>query len=233
MISTRLRVALLHADPSQGELLCHCLTLAGHLCRWHEHASTLVTAVRQGNLDLLVLDWAFPDINGVDLLKYVRGSLQSCVPVVFIGDRASETDIVNALTHGADDWIVKPVRHLELLARLEAITRRSEWRPPPPNMINLGALRFDCQSRTAWRDGRPIRLTAKDFDLSVLLLLHVGRLLSRAEIIASVWGPRAAMSSRTLDTHICRIRHKLELTPSNGWRLAAVYGHGYRLYRSG
>jgi DNA-binding response OmpR family regulator len=179
------------------------------------------------------LDWAFPDINGVDLLKYVRGSLQSCVPAVFIGDYASEVDIVNALTHGADDWIVKPVRCLELLARLEAITRRSGLKPQLPNMIDLGALRFDRESRTAWRDGRPIQLTAKDFDLSVLLLVNVGRLLSRKEISASVWGPRAVMSSRTLDTHICRIRHKLELTPSNGWRLAAVYGRGYRLRRSG
>jgi two-component system response regulator RegX3 len=229
MISTRLRVALLEEDPAQAELLCHCLASAGHLCSRHVHASTLVAAVRQERFDALVLDWTLPDINGIDVLKYVRGPLQSSVPVVFISDRACETDVVNALTHGADDYMVKPVRCLELLARLQAITRRGETEPQHPKMIDLGVLRLDCQTRAAWRGSRPIHLTAKDFDLSVLLLRNVGRLLSRKEIRDAVWGPAAAISSRTLDTHICRIRDRLELTPSNGWRLAAVYGHGYRL----
>jgi two-component system response regulator RegX3 len=224
-----MRVALLEDDPSQAELLGDWLASAGHRCILHERGQTLVHALRQESFDVLVLAWPLPDINGVDVLKQVRSALQSPVPVLLISARANEADIVTALNQGADDYMVKPVRRLELLARLEAITRRRASEPGQPQVIELGALRLDCQTRTAWRDGRPIPMTAKDFDLSVLFLVNVGRLLSRGELREAVWGRRAAVSSRTLDTHICRIRDKLGLTPSSGWRLTAVYRHGYRL----
>lgn len=228
MIPTRLRVALVEDDPSQAELLGHWLACAGHLCTRHERGETLVRSLRQESFDVLVLDWGLPDITGVEVLKRVRGVLQSSVPTLFISARAREADIVTALTEGADDYMVKPVRRLELLARLETITRRKS-EPQRPPVIDLGALRLDCQTRVAWRHDRPIHLTAKDFDLSVLFLLNVGRLLSRSKLQDAVWGTGAALSSRTLDTHISRIRDKLGLTPPNGWHLAAVYGHGYRL----
>jgi DNA-binding response OmpR family regulator len=118
---------------------------------------------------------------------------------------------------------------MELLARLEAIARRGKPQPRQPEVIEMGALRVNCQTRCAQRDGALVDLSAKDFDLLVLFLRNVGRLLSRAEIRETVWGPRAPFSSRTLDTHVSRIRDRLGLTPSHGWRLAAVYGYGYRL----
>jgi two-component system, OmpR family, response regulator RegX3 len=228
-----MRVALLEDDPSQAELLGHWLASAGHMCTRHERGGTLVRALRQESFDVLVLDWTLPDISGVDLLKQVRSALQSPVPILLISARASEADIVAALNQGADDYMVKPVRRLELLARLEAITRRGTSEPRQPQVLELGALRLDCQTRTAWRDDRPVPMTAKDFDLAVLFLTNVGRLLSRGELLEAVWGRAAVVSSRTLDTHICRIRDKLGLTPSNGWRLLAVYGHGYRLQEAG
>ena len=228
MNSTRRRAAILEDDPSQAELLNHWLGSAGHLCSRHECGGTFVRALRHESFDVLVLDWILPDISGVDVLKHVRGALQSQVPVLLISARAREVDIVTALSEGADDYMVKPVRRLELLARLEAITRHKS-EPQRPQVIELGALRIDCQTRTAWRDGLPIHLTAKDFDLSVLFLLNVGLLLSRGELRETVRGRAAAVSSRTLDTHTSRIRDKLGLTPFNGWRLASVYGHGYRL----
>jgi DNA-binding response OmpR family regulator len=125
--------------------------------------------------------------------------------------------------------MVKPVRRLELLARLEAITRRRDSESVQPEVIELGGLRLDCQTRTASRDDRPIHMTAKDFDLSVLILSNIGRLLSRQHIHDTVWGPGTMSSPRTLDTHICRVRRKLGLTPANGWQLTAVYRHGYLL----
>jgi len=228
MTSPRLRVALLEDDPSHAELFAHWLATAGHFCSRHERGGTLTRALVQERFDVLVLDWTLPDMSGVDVIKHVRDTLGSSVPILLVSARDREADIVTALRQGADDYMVKPVRPLELLARLEAVSRR-QAKPHQPQIIDRGTLRLDCQTRSAERDGQSIHLTAKDFDLSVLFLLNVGRLLSRGELRDAVWGPGVAAESRTLDAYISRIRDKLGLTPSNGWHLTAVYGHGYRL----
>ena len=168
-------------------------------------------------------------MSGLRVLQHLRGVLQSSVPVLFVSASKREVDIVTALEDGADDYMVKPIRPVELLARLEAIVRRGESKPARPRMIDLRGLRFNCQTRTAWRDDQPVRLTTKDFEIAVLFASNIGRLLSRVHIRDAVWGPEAVFSSRSLYTHVCHIREKLGLTPPHGWRLAAVYGHGYRL----
>jgi DNA-binding response OmpR family regulator len=229
MISTRIRVALLEDDPSQAELISHWLTSAGLFCSRYERGHGLICTLRKESFDALVLDWNLPELNGLDVLKHVRGTLRSSVPVLFVSARDRELDIVTALKQGADDYMVKPLHRMELLARLEAIARRGRPEPRQPEVIDIGALRVNCQTRIAQRDGVAIELTAKDFDLVVLFLRNIGRLLSRAELREAVWGSSVAFHSRTLDTHICRIRDRVGLTPAHGWRLAAVYGHGYRL----
>lgn len=100
-------------------------------------------------------------------------------------------------------------------------------------MLKIDVYDVDGVSRTLMRDGRSVDLTDKDFDLSVLFLRNVGQLLSRGHICERVWGHRAVVSSRTLDTHVGRVRHKLGFMPENGWRLAAKYGYGYRLQQLG
>jgi len=121
------------------------------------------------------------------------------------------------------------VRRLELLARLEALSRRGRHASDQAEVLEVDVFRVDCQTRTVQRNGQGVDLTAKDFDLSVLFLRNIGRLLSRGHIRETVWGPNAVVTSRTLDTHVSRIRNKLGLTPDHGWRLAAVYRYGYRL----
>ena len=234
MTSTFRRVALLEDDPSQADILLHWLSSAGFACSRYEHGQSLLHALRHESFDALVVDWSLADINGLEVLKQVRRTLRLSVPILLVSARANEADIVTALNQGADDYMVKPVRRQELLVRLETIRRRSGggvWKPAEPQVITRGALRLHCGTRTAWVADQQIHLTAKDFELAAVVLLNQGRLLSRAELREAVWGRGAPVSSRTLDTHISRIRDKLELTPSNGWRLAAVYGHGYRLQR--
>ena len=227
--SALLRVAVVEDDPSQLQLLSNWLKLAGHQCFHFERGEALMEAFVKERFDVLMLDWQLPGMNGVDMLKHVRSSHRASLPVLFLSARNSEEDVVAALRHGADDYVVKPVRRLELIARLEALARRGEHFRENLEVLELDAFRIDFRSRTLLRHGSPIELTPKDFDLSTLFLRNVGILLSRARIRDSVWGQHAGVSSRTLDTHVSRIRNSLRLTPDNGWHLVAVYGHGYRL----
>jgi two-component system, OmpR family, response regulator RegX3 len=189
----------------------------------------LVRALTQETFDALVLGGDLPAVGSADVLRRVRGELQSSLPILFISVGEGEVDVVAPLRGGADDCMRRPVRRLELLARLEAITRRATFEARPSPVIALGPLRVDCETRTARLDGCPIQLTGKDFDLGVLFLRNIGRLLSRNWLRETVWGSKFALGSRTLDTHVYRVRHRLRLLPAHGWRLAAVYGHGYRL----
>jgi len=224
-----MRIAILEDDVSQIELLSHWLQLAGHHPHAFEQGSSLLRALERESFDALLLDWNVPDMNGVEVLKRARSRLHSAVPVLFVTARNREDDVVTALREGADDYMVKPVRRLELLARLEALTRRGRHTQTQDEVLEIDAFRVDCQTRSVLRNGQQVDLTAKDFDLSVLFLRNIGRLLSRGHIRETVWGPNAVVTSRTLDTHVSRIRNKLGLTPEHGWRLAAVYRYGYRL----
>jgi DNA-binding response OmpR family regulator len=189
----------------------------------------LLRALEKETFDALLLDWNVLGINGIEVLKRVRQHVGSRIPVLFSTARTDEADVVLALRQGADGYLVKPLRRLELLARLEAATRRHVAEGSQAQHLEVGAFRVDAAARRLLRNNQPLDLTAKDFDLAVIFLRNVGRLLSRGHLRESVWNASAAVSSRTLDTHVSRIRNKLLLVPEQGWRLTAVYGYGYRL----
>jgi two-component system response regulator RegX3 len=224
-----LRVAIVEDDPSQAELLSHWLGRGGHQSHCFDRGATAIHALSRDSFDVLVLDWNLQDIGGVEVLRRIRDSGQASLPILFASARGREEDVVSALRQGADDYMIKPVRYLEFIARLEAIARRGRHRQQRPDVMKVDVYDVDGRSRTLLRDGRPVELTTKDFDLSVLFLRNVGQLLSRNDICERVWGRRALITSRTLDTHVSRVRSKLGFMPENGWRLAAKYGYGYRL----
>jgi two-component system response regulator RegX3 len=224
-----MRIAILEDDPSQLELLTHWLQLAGHDAHPFEQGAPLLRTLEHETFDALLLDWNVPDVSGMEVLNRVRQQLRSSIPVLFGTARNAETDIVAALRAGADDYLVKPLRRMELLARLEAVTRRSAIETSQVQQIEVDVFHVDCEARRLLRDNQALELTAKDFDLAVFFLRNIGRLLSRGHIRERVWSTSHAVSSRTLDTHVSRIRNKLGLTPEHGWRLTAVYGYGYRL----
>ena len=226
-----MRIAILEDDPSQMELLVHWLQLAGHHAHAFERGAALLRALEHETFDALLLDWNVPEVSGIEVLKHIRQQLDSGIPILFITARTDEVDVVSALRQGADGYLVKPMRRLELLARLQAVTRRSAAEASESQRLEVDVFRVDFAARRLLRDNQPLELTAKDFDLAVLFLRNVGRLLSRGHLRESVWSAKVAVSSRTLDTHVSRIRNKLLLMPEHGWRLAAVYGYGYRLVR--
>ena len=230
---TALRVAIVEHDPSQAALLSHWLREGGHHGHHFDRGGAVIRALNQDSFDALVLDWNLQDISGVEVLRRIRGSDNSSVPILFASARGGEEDVVSALRQGADDYMLKPVRYLEFIARLEAIARRGKHRPEQPEVLKVDVYHVDGQSRTLMRGGQPVDLTDKDFDLSVLFLRNVGKLLSRRHICERVWGRIEAVTSRTLDTHVTRVRRKLGFIPENGWLLAAKYGYGYRLLQLG
>jgi DNA-binding response OmpR family regulator len=227
-----MRIALLEDEQDQADLVCAWLKAAGHSCHVYMLGKDLVREAQRETFDLFLLDWEVPGMSGAEVLVWIRANIAEPVPVLFVTARQREEDIVHALSSGADDYMVKPLGKLELLARIDALVRRTR---PSVNLgedvIEFARLRVDCRNRQVWLGGEEVAMTQKDYELAVFLLRNVGRLLSRGYILEAVWGQSADINTRTVDTHVSRIRGKLQLTPENGWRLSAVYQHGYRLER--
>jgi two-component system response regulator RegX3 len=216
-----MRIAILEDDPSQADLVRVWLAGAGHACHTFHRGREFQRVMTR--------DWELPDVNGDAVLTWVRANVRDNVPVLFATARDSEQDIVHALKSGADDYLVKPLRKHELLARVEALGRRARPQPRTTEAIKVGEFEIDLDRRTVLRGGQAVELTQKDFDLAVFLFRNVGNLVSRGHILESVWGRSPDLNTRTVDTHVSRLRAKLGLVPENGWRLTAVYQHGYRL----
>jgi DNA-binding response OmpR family regulator len=228
-----MRIAILEDDRTQGFLLQRCLLEAGHAPKRYERGTELIEAIETDDFDALLLDWSIPDLEGIEVLSQVRKGLKSNVPIILITSRTSEEDVVHALSEGADGYVSTRVGNRELVARLESVARRSQKLQISTESFEAGQLRVDVAARRIYRGEQPIELSAKDFDLAVMLLRNIGRLFSRSQISETVWGREAPLRSRTLDTHISHVRTRLFLTEAYGWRLGAVYGHGYRLDRLG
>ena len=224
-----MRIAILEGDASQRELLTQWLRTAGHHTHEFEHGVDLLNALKHERFDALLLDWNLPEVSGIDVLRELRERLHSAIPVIFYTARDQEDDVVRALRAGADDYLVKSGRRLELLARLETVPHRRRSVRRESQVFEVGVFRVDYQTRSITRDNEPVQLTAKDFGLAALLLRNVGQLLSRKYLHQTIWASNVVLSSRTLDTHLSRVRYKLKLTPEYGWSLRAVYGYGYRL----
>jgi DNA-binding response OmpR family regulator len=225
-----MRIALLEDVQEQADLVSTWLKAVGHSCHVYLLGKDLVREAQRETFDLFLLDWEVPGMSGAEVLVWIRANIAEPVPVLFVTARQREEDIVHALSSGADDYMIKPLGKLELLARIDALARRS--RPsqrPDEGVLDFGRLSVDCRSREVKLQGKVVTMTQKDYELSVFMLRNLGRLLSRGYIMEAVWGQTAELNTRTVDTHVSRIRGKLQLVPEHGWRLSAVYQHGYRL----
>ena len=222
-----MRIALLEDDPSQVDLLQKWLQQEGFKCYPFASGETLLRALGRDTFDLLLIDWELPGLSGIDVVTRVRERLDWHIPILFVTARDSEEDIVTALEAGADDYMIKPVRRMELLARLRAVQRRVG----ADQATEFAPYRFDRGGRTIGYGDQAVQLTVKEYELAEFLFRHAGQLLSRGHILESVWGQRPDLNTRTVDTHVSLVRNKLDIGPHRGWRLTTVYRHGYRLER--
>ncbi|HKX42828.1 MAG TPA: response regulator transcription factor [Burkholderiaceae bacterium] len=223
-----MRVAVLDDDQAQLDLAQQTLETMGHDFHGYTDGKTLLRALRRETYDLLILDWQLPDISGIQVMRWVRENLEERVPILFVTNRSAEADVIEGLSAGADDFMVKPIRVGELTARVNALLRRA-YHLKSTGEVVIDRYRFDTASGTIHLDGRTVVLKQKEFDLALFLFQNLGRLLSRKHLLEAVWGIEAEVSSRSLDTHISRLRTKLGLVPEQGYRLAAIYSVGYRL----
>lgn len=223
-----MRVAALDDDIDHLDLVRRSVGAAGHDCLGFERGSELLRALRHESFDLLIVDWQLPDLDGIEVVRRVRQQRSDLLPILFLTSRGDERDVVEGLGAGADDYMVKPIRVLELTARIRALLRRS-YPEDASGVLECGGYRLVPRERRISFEGEPIELTPREFELARCLLSQPGRLLSRSHLFGAVWGLQADIPSRTLDTHISSLRSKLRLRPERGFRLSAVYGQGYRL----
>lgn len=201
------------------------LSRAGWSCRAFPDGRSFLAAAHRESYDAYVVDCGLPDMPGLDVLRALRASVLASAPILFLAAPECEQDAISA---GADDFVVKPARLSELQARLRVLGRR-QLPPAAPVGFEYDRFRFDLRRQLASVGGTPVTLTQKEFLLALLLMRNLGRPVSRGHICEAVWGRDLEIRSRTIDTHVSRVRRKLALSPETGYLLAPVYGYGYRL----
>lgn len=218
--------AVVEDSRCQAEVLKALLKSEGHQVEVFADGGSCLEALKSRSFDFFVIDWNLPDIGGDEVLRHVREKFGWEVPVVFCTGRTDEEAASDILRMGADDYVPKPVRYMEFMARIHALLRR---RKPRPSMLQFGSIEIDLEGRLIRLAGADVDLTQREFELAVILLRNVGRVLSREELLAGVWAREVDVDTRTVDTHASRLRKKLGLAGESGLMLSSVYGQGYRL----
>jgi two-component system response regulator RegX3 len=215
-----MRLLLVEDEDSIAEPLATGLRREGFDVTW---VATAADAVAAPEHDLVLLDLRLPDRDGYDVCRELRA--RSRVPIIVISARGDEVDRIVGLELGADDYLVKPFGFRELVARINAVTRRVGERAAAAPTLRVGALTVDTAARRVMLDGREIDLTAKEFDLLAALAARPGAVLSRQRLLAEVWDGRHHLATKTIDVHVAALRRKLG---DPGW-VQTVRGVGFRL----
>jgi DNA-binding response OmpR family regulator len=220
-------ILVVEDDPVQAEGVASVLSRLGYVVHFARDGESAIRALRVQPIDAVVLDWHLPKMSGIDVLHWIRNGVGATYGVLLLTSRVEECDVVTALDAGADDYLSKPFRPDELAARIKALTRRAARNGTPQSLLKAGEYVLDRQGRTVTLHGKVIDFTPKEYDVAAALFNNLGKIMSRDMLAKAAWGRE--MDSRSLDTHVYRIRQKLKLRPENRLRLSSVYTVGYRL----
>jgi DNA-binding response OmpR family regulator len=227
------RILVVEDDPDIAELLRHYLERASHEVEVLAQGHEAMPRLRERLPDLLILDRMLPGVDGLEICRLLRVSPgMTDLPVIMVTARAEESDRITALELGADDYITKPFSAKEVVARVNALLRRSTranaatMAAPAGRVLTYGDIRMDLEQHVVTVDGRDVRLTAKEFLLLQYFLEHRGRVLSRDLMLTDVWGYQYTGGSRTVDVHVRRLREKI---PVLAEAVETVKQFGYKL----
>ena len=184
-------------------------------------------AVRERAPDLVLCDIMLPGIDGLQVMRTIKGELPN-VPVIMLTARTDEIDRVMGLEMGADDYVTKPFSTREVTARVKARLRERTQEPRTPDIFHFGNVRVDLRRRVLWKDGEESHLTTHEAGTLSYLIAHRGRDVSRDELLQEVWGYSAALTTRTVDNQILKLRKKIEDIPAQPRHILTVHGTGYR-----
>jgi DNA-binding response OmpR family regulator len=224
------RILVVEDDEAIGRGLSQALAGQGYAVRWAATGSEALRDAGEMSPDLVLLDLGLPDHDGLEVCRRLR-AISPATTIVMLTARTAEIDVVVGLDAGADDYVTKPFRLAELLARVRAHLRRAEPAAGAAGRIAVGQLDLDTGSHRAWVAGRELDLRPKEFDLLALLMAEAGKLVARERIMAEVWDEHWFGSTKTLDMHISALRRKLSDAGDVPNRLSTVRGVGYRLER--
>jgi len=228
---TTARILIVEDNANLAYGLRTGLEIEGYEVQVAEDGETGLDRARRWTPDLVMLDLMLPGMDGYRVLKALREG-GSEVPVLILTARGEEADKVLGFRLGADDYVTKPCGVLELLARVGALLRRSrlaDHRAPGDAIERFGTVEINPSSRTVTKEGTPVALSPKEFDLLLALVRRRGAVASRVELLREVWGHRVEVMTRTVDIHIAELRRKLEDDPSQPRHILTVWKAGYRL----
>ena len=220
-------IAIVEDDPIQADMLALTLKSGGHETSIFHTSLAFFATLKDTHFDLLLLDWNLPDYSGGMIIKWVRENIGWQIPIMVATAIDDESNVVAGLKAGADDYLVKPIKPLEILARIDVLARR--FKSIAPQIVHLGSYEIDTSQRLIRKSGSEVELTQKEYDLALYLFQHPGKLFSRMNLLEKIWGLNVEIDTRTVDTHISRLRKKLSLDGQLQWQLTSVYGYGYRL----
>jgi DNA-binding response OmpR family regulator len=218
-------VLLAEDDVSISDPLARALRREGYDVEVKSEGAAVLQRVLSGGVDLVVLDLGLPTMDGLEVCRRMRAEGRS-VPVLVLTARAEEVDLVVGLDAGADDYVTKPFRLAELLARVRALLRRGA-----PEVPDVNGVRINAESRRAWLGDEELSLTAKEFDLLLALVLGAGKVLTREQLMRDVWGMSRGASSKTLDMHVSWLRRKLGDDAASPRLITTIRGLGFRFER--
>jgi two-component system, OmpR family, response regulator len=221
------KILVVEDDQNLQSALSYSLGKEGYEVASAADGAQALALARKINPDLILLDVMLPVMSGLEVCRILR--TESQVPIIMLTARTEETDKVAGLDLGADDYLTKPFGMRELLARVRALLRRETRAAPEGVVLGFDSVSIDPGRHTVTRDGAPLELTPKEFDLLAFLAKHPGLVFSREQLLERVWGYDYAGGTRTVDVHMRWLRQKLEQDPENPRYLLTVRGTGYKL----
>lgn len=221
-------ILVIEDEPSVAIALRDSLESEGHSVKVVSDGSAGFQTASSESFDLILLDLMLPKMSGLEICQRLRAN-EIETPIIMLTARGASSDAAFGLKLGADDYIPKPFDVGELLARIEAVLRRSNRPQAEKQLFTIGNVQLDLQRLKATRDGEPLDLSPREFEILQLLIAHTGETVTREQLLHHIWGEHASLYTRTIDAHITRLRQKIEPNPANPEYIITAHRVGYRL----